>query len=97
MTAASRFRGRFLVLFAPLCLAALMSPPTVAADPPKATPKIDYGRDIRPILADNCYACHGPDDAARKGNSASTSATPPSPSWATACTPSSPASRPTAP
>ncbi len=66
MTAASRFRGRFLVLFAPLCLAALMSPPTVAADPPKATPKIDYGRDIRPILADNCYACHGPDAQQRK-------------------------------
>lgn len=27
---------------------------------------IDYNRDIRPILSDNCYACHGPDPDARK-------------------------------
>ncbi len=66
MTAASRFRGRFLILIAPLCLAALTPPSAVAADSPKATPKIDYDRDIRPILADNCYACHGPDEQQRK-------------------------------
>jgi hypothetical protein len=29
--------------------------------------KIDYGRDIRPILAESCFACHGPDRAKRKG------------------------------
>lgn len=29
--------------------------------------KIDFNRDIRPILADNCYACHGPDKNQRKG------------------------------
>ena len=28
--------------------------------------KIDFNRDIRPILSDNCYACHGPDSAKRK-------------------------------
>ncbi|MEX0678233.1 MAG: DUF1553 domain-containing protein [Pirellulales bacterium] len=27
---------------------------------------IGYNRQIRPILADNCFACHGPDSAARK-------------------------------
>lgn len=27
-----------------------------------------YNRDIRPILADTCFACHGPDSAARKGD-----------------------------
>ncbi len=27
-----------------------------------------YNRDIRPILAENCFACHGPDRAARKGD-----------------------------
>ena len=28
--------------------------------------KLHYNRDIRPILAENCFACHGPDSAARK-------------------------------
>ena len=27
--------------------------------------KIDFNRDIRPILAENCYTCHGPDSAKR--------------------------------
>lgn len=29
---------------------------------------LEFNRDIRPILADNCFACHGPDSAARKGD-----------------------------
>ena len=32
-----------------------------------AGPKlVDFSRDIQPILSDNCYHCHGPDDKARK-------------------------------
>lgn len=27
---------------------------------------IDFNRQIRPILSDNCFACHGPDDQTRK-------------------------------
>ena len=27
-----------------------------------------YNRDIRPILAENCFACHGPDSASRKAD-----------------------------
>src|SRR5262249_28010886 len=34
------------------------------ADKP-ASP-IQFNRDIRPILSDNCFACHGPDSANRK-------------------------------
>ncbi|MFO1481779.1 MAG: PSD1 and planctomycete cytochrome C domain-containing protein [Verrucomicrobiaceae bacterium] len=28
---------------------------------------VRYNRDIRPILSDNCFACHGPDKANQKG------------------------------
>ncbi|HEX5105664.1 MAG TPA: DUF1553 domain-containing protein [Pirellulaceae bacterium] len=33
-----------------------------------AQEKLQYNRDIRPILAENCFACHGPDSAARKAD-----------------------------
>ena len=29
-------------------------------------PPVNYARDVRPILSDNCFACHGPDDHKRK-------------------------------
>ena len=32
----------------------------------KAAEKIEFNRDVRPILADNCFQCHGPDVKARK-------------------------------
>src|SRR5262249_8250252 len=28
--------------------------------------RVDYNRDIRPILSDVCYKCHGPDEKQRK-------------------------------
>src|SRR5436190_10118418 len=28
---------------------------------------IDYSRHIRPILSNNCFKCHGPDEKERKG------------------------------
>lgn len=32
-----------------------------------AAEKVDYQRDVRPILSDRCFKCHGPDEAGRKG------------------------------
>ena len=52
-------------LFLVLCLSAtpLAALPTLdnAAD-------VDFQKDVRPILADNCFACHGPDANARQAD-----------------------------
>lgn len=43
-------------------LASLLTP----AGLPGATAPIDFGREVRPILSDKCYNCHGPDEGSRR-------------------------------
>lgn len=44
---------------------------SILADPPsvsvrRESPAISFNRDIRPILGDHCFACHGPDPSQRE-------------------------------
>ena len=40
----------------------------VVALPPVDAEKLQFDRDILPILSDKCFACHGPDPAVRQAN-----------------------------
>jgi mono/diheme cytochrome c family protein len=46
--------------FSPSLILVLAAAPWAAAAP------VDYTRDVRPILSQHCFKCHGPDDNARK-------------------------------
>ena len=47
------------------CLLSLSLPP-LPSQPAAAV--VDFDRDVRPLLSDRCFACHGPDAAARRGD-----------------------------
>ena len=45
------------------------APPSATAMPSTAgneQPAVDFSRDVRPILADTCFKCHGPDGSTRE-------------------------------
>lgn len=56
-----KYRKRFSF---PLLIASIF----IGAEGSAAEPPVDYARDIRPILSDACFACHGPDEAHREAD-----------------------------
>src|SRR5947209_4006051 len=44
----------------------LQAMPHAAAARQNSAGKLDFNRDIRPILSENCLTCHGPDPNKRK-------------------------------
>ncbi len=51
-----------------ICVAMILWVPAFSQERPAAPPeKIEFNRDVRPILSNNCFHCHGPDSSHRKG------------------------------
>ena len=53
-----------------LAFIAAQTPASTArqASLPTSASRVDFQREIRPILSDNCFQCHGPDESSRKAN-----------------------------
>ena len=54
--------------FSTALIALLGTGPASAAPKDETGPPVQFNRDIRPILSDKCYTCHGPDKSKRLSN-----------------------------
>src|SRR6266403_1869979 len=70
MTAMTTVCGRLFCICGCIALAAILCGQfhlLHAAKPDAPSPPVvDFNRQILPILSDNCFACHGPDEKQRK-------------------------------
>lgn len=69
----AKMKLRNLLLFLSIYVVTLLAcgpslPSEVVAEIDQLPSHVDYNFHIKPILSDRCYACHGPDELARKGN-----------------------------
>lgn len=48
------------------CLLVLLTSTVFASPGDPKSDRVDFNRDVRPILARKCFACHGPDDGKRE-------------------------------
>src|SRR5690349_12975342 len=64
---ACAFGGLALGLGSSAARADLSGPGHAAPERP-VPDRIDFNRDVRPVLSDNCFACHGPDKNKRKAD-----------------------------
>ncbi|HXE53284.1 MAG TPA: c-type cytochrome domain-containing protein, partial [Tepidisphaeraceae bacterium] len=59
-------RGRQIGLVTIGCVALALGGWCAGRVDASAYATVDYDRQVLPILSDNCYKCHGPDEGARK-------------------------------
>jgi hypothetical protein len=58
---------RFKIVQDVLACLCLVAAPAIGSAQVVGKAPVDFSRDVRPILSDKCYACHGPDPSQRKG------------------------------
>ena len=55
----------YRLLFCQAVTLSLLSVTAFSAPPRSASDKVDFQRQVRPILSENCFLCHGPDGGTR--------------------------------